>query len=84
MIGVGFYMFMGKIKGILLLKFLMVDGEKVVIGFYRWVLLGSRRVSEVFIRGNNCLCLRRCWIEVFIVESLRGIVWFDGKEEFFG
>lgn len=33
--GVGFYMPMGKIKGTLSSKFLMVDGDKVATGSYR-------------------------------------------------
>lgn len=33
--GVGFYMPMGKIRGTLSSKFLMVDGDKVATGSYR-------------------------------------------------
>ncbi|XP_004676495.1 PREDICTED: protein FAM83F [Condylura cristata] len=39
--GVGFYMPMGKVKGTLSSKFLMVDGEKVATGSYRFTWSSS-------------------------------------------
>lgn len=53
--GVGFYTPMGKIKGTLSSRFLMVDGDKVATGSYRYVGTGQggpgRPVFMVIVQG---------------------------------
>lgn len=49
--GVGFYMPMGKIKGTLSSKFLMVDGDKAATGSYRYVGPGQRRPRGPVVMG---------------------------------
>nr|XP_010958711.1 protein FAM83F [Camelus bactrianus] len=53
--GVGFYMPMGKIKGTLSSKFLMVDGEKVATGSYRFTWSSSHvdRNLLLLLTGQN-------------------------------
>ncbi|KAK2496722.1 hypothetical protein MC885_019207 [Smutsia gigantea] len=60
--GVGFYMPMGKIKGTLSSKFLMVDGEKVATGSYRFTW------SSFYIDRNFLLLLTGQNVEPFDVE----------------
>ncbi|XP_015981959.1 protein FAM83F [Rousettus aegyptiacus] len=60
--GVGFYMPMGKIKGTLSSKFLMVDGEKVATGSYRFTW------SSSYIDRNLLLLLTGQNVEPFDVE----------------
>ncbi|XP_007519354.1 protein FAM83F [Erinaceus europaeus] len=53
--GVGFYMPMGKVKGTLSSKFLMVDGEKVATGSYRFTWSSSHvdRNLLLLLTGQN-------------------------------
>ncbi|XP_060021001.1 protein FAM83F isoform X1 [Lagenorhynchus albirostris] len=53
--GVGFYMPMGKIKGTLSSKFLMVDGDKVATGSYRFTWSSSHvdRNLLLLLTGQN-------------------------------
>ncbi|XP_036924339.1 protein FAM83F [Sturnira hondurensis] len=53
--GVGFYMPMGKIRGTLSSKFLMVDGEKVATGSYRftWSSSYTDRNLLLLLTGQN-------------------------------
>ncbi|KAM8942077.1 protein FAM83F [Lycaon pictus] len=60
--GVGFYMPMGKIKGTLSSKFLMVDGEKVATGSYRFTW------SSSYVDRNLLLLLTGQNVEPFDVE----------------
>ncbi|XP_037016370.2 protein FAM83F [Artibeus jamaicensis] len=60
--GVGFYMPMGKIKGTLSSKFLMVDGEKVATGSYRFTW------SSSYMDRNLLLLLTGQNVEPFDVE----------------
>ncbi|XP_058424299.1 protein FAM83F [Diceros bicornis minor] len=60
--GVGFYMPMGKIKGTLSSKFLMVDGEKVATGSYRFTW------SSSYVDRNLLLILTGQNVEPFDVE----------------
>lgn len=50
--GIGFYMPMGKIKGTLSSKFLMVDGDKVATGSFRYVGPAQGRAQGTCIHGN--------------------------------
>lgn len=50
--GVGFYMPMGKIKGTLSSKFLMVDGDKVATGSYRSVGPCQGRAQGTCVHGS--------------------------------
>ncbi|XP_054438392.1 protein FAM83F [Pteronotus mesoamericanus] len=60
--GVGFYMPMGKIKGTLSSRFLMVDGEKVATGSYRFTWSAS------YMDRNLLLLLTGQNVEPFDVE----------------
>ncbi|XP_025737908.1 protein FAM83F [Callorhinus ursinus] len=60
--GVGFYMPMGKIKGTLSSTFLMVDGEKVATGSYRFTW------SSSYVDRNLLLLLTGQNVEPFDVE----------------
>ncbi|XP_006098614.1 LOW QUALITY PROTEIN: protein FAM83F [Myotis lucifugus] len=60
--GVGFYMPMGKIKGTLSSKFLMVDGDKVATGSYRFTW------SSSYVDRNLLLLLTGQNVEPFDVE----------------
>ncbi|XP_055993518.1 protein FAM83F [Sorex fumeus] len=60
--GVGFYMPMGKIKGTLSSRFLMVDGEKVATGSYRFTW------SSSYVDRNLLLVLTGQNVEPFDVE----------------
>ncbi|XP_069347811.1 protein FAM83F [Eulemur rufifrons] len=60
--GIGFYMPMGKIKGTLSSKFLMVDGEKVATGSYRFTW------SSSYVDRNLLLLLTGQNVEPFDVE----------------
>nr|XP_004610773.1 unnamed protein product [Sorex araneus] len=60
--GVGFYMPMGKIKGALSSRFLMVDGEKVATGSYRFTW------SSSYVDRNLLLVLTGQNVEPFDVE----------------
>lgn len=74
MTGVGFYMPMGKIKGTLSSKFLMVDGEKVATGSYRWVGPGLSGAREAVIHGHKHSWSGTCQIGASVVVNLRGRV----------
>ncbi|XP_003783226.1 protein FAM83F [Otolemur garnettii] len=60
--GIGFYMPMGKVKGTLSSRFLMVDGDKVVTGSYRFTWSSSS------IDRNLLLLLTGQHVEPFDVE----------------
>ncbi|XP_014933339.3 protein FAM83F [Acinonyx jubatus] len=60
--GVGFYMPMGKVKGTLSSKFLMVDGEKVATGSYRFTW------SSSYVDRNLLLLLTGQNVEPFDLE----------------
>ncbi|KAM8777186.1 protein FAM83F [Rhynchonycteris naso] len=60
--GIGFCMSMGKIKGTLSSKFLMVDGEKVAVGSYRFTW------SSSYMDRNLLLLLTGQNVEPFDVE----------------
>ncbi|XP_008572400.1 PREDICTED: protein FAM83F-like [Galeopterus variegatus] len=60
--GVGFYMPMGKIKGTLSSRFLMVDGDKVATGSYRFTW------SSSYLDRNLLLLLTGQNVEPFDVE----------------
>ncbi|XP_005379364.1 PREDICTED: protein FAM83F [Chinchilla lanigera] len=60
--GVGFYMPMGKIKGTLSSRFLMVDGDKVATGSYRFTW------SSSYVDRNLLLLLTGQYVETFDVE----------------
>ncbi|XP_004845617.1 protein FAM83F isoform X2 [Heterocephalus glaber] len=60
--GVGFYMPMGKIKGTLSSRFLMVDGDKVATGSYRFTW------SSSYVDRNLLLLLTGQYVEPFDVE----------------
>ncbi|XP_012597131.2 protein FAM83F [Microcebus murinus] len=60
--GIGFYMPMGKIKGTLSSRFLMVDGDKVVTGSYRFTW------SSSYVDRNLLLLLTGQNVEPFDVE----------------
>ncbi|XP_012880238.1 PREDICTED: protein FAM83F [Dipodomys ordii] len=60
--GVGFYMPMGKIKGTLSSRFLMVDGDKVATGSYRFTW------SSSYVDRNLLLLLTGQNVEPFDVE----------------
>uniref|UniRef100_A0A8C9QUE1 Family with sequence similarity 83 member F n=1 Tax=Spermophilus dauricus TaxID=99837 RepID=A0A8C9QUE1_SPEDA len=60
--GVGFYMPMGKIKGTLSSRFLMVDGDKVATGSYKFTW------SSSYVDRNHLLLLTGQYTEPFDVE----------------
>ncbi|XP_047407727.1 protein FAM83F [Sciurus carolinensis] len=60
--GVSFYMPMGKIKGTLSSRFLMVDGDKVATGSYRFTW------SSSYVDRNLLLLLTGQYVEPFDVE----------------
>nr|XP_003470560.1 protein FAM83F [Cavia porcellus] len=60
--GVGFYTPMGKIKGTLSSRFLMVDGDKVATGSYRFTW------SSSYVDRNLLLLLTGQYVETFDVE----------------
>ncbi|XP_019516072.1 PREDICTED: protein FAM83F [Hipposideros armiger] len=60
--GIGFYMPLGKVKGTLSSKFLMVDGEKVATGSYRFTW------SSSYIDRNLLLLLTGQNVEPFDVQ----------------
>ncbi|XP_010610847.1 protein FAM83F [Fukomys damarensis] len=60
--GVGFYMPMGRVKGTLSSRFLMVDGDKVATGSYRFTW------SSSYVDRNLLLLLTGQYVEPFDVE----------------